>query len=66
MNVDFRYTDEEKEKIRRWKQLETFGENYKYCFVENGKYNDEGYKLYNFSITATFGKTILVSKNVVL
>lgn len=68
MRVELLYTNEEKEKIAKWKNSLPVNpqRQFKYSFVENGKRDGEGYKLYNYYISTNLGESKLIAKNISL
>lgn len=70
MTPELNYTYEEKLKIKEWKESlppHAHGNRkFTYAFVENGKRNEDGYKLYNYVIKTDDKFLLVVSENVEL
>jgi hypothetical protein len=68
MTVDFNYTNEEKDKIRDWKTSLPINPSrmFKYVLIENGKKDNEGYKLYDYYITSNLDETKKICENISL
>ncbi len=67
MRPELNLTNEEKMKIGEWKHsLPQNQRKFIYAFIENGKYTDDGYKLYNYVIKTDDKFSLVVSENVEL
>jgi hypothetical protein len=68
MKPELNYTNSEKEKIRNWKESLPKNSNrrFAYIFEENGKLDDEGYKLYNYHIRTDDKFKITIAENITL
>jgi hypothetical protein len=67
MKPELNLTYDEKVKIGEWKQsLPQRKREFIYTFVENGKYSEDGYKLYSYIIKSDDKFSLIVSENVKL
>jgi hypothetical protein len=68
MRAEFNYTIEERDSIRVWKEALPINEKRKfiYTFLENGKRDESGYKLYDYKIMSDDKYSLIVAKNVSL